>query len=131
MSAPQGEPAPASTIKRWFFRIKGSFIIISSLAVGGLGWMVLALLDYNIHKSPDIFKDLPALVTTLVRFRAAMPLLILPALLTGVALLPRNRRASTGWMQIIAAALWLVAVFALIVYCFVLFLTPLYTYQPL
>lgn len=118
-------------VRRWAFRTKGLFIIVTSLATAVLGWYVLAKIGEHAQRNPEVIKDLPPLVTSLMNQRAILPVLVLPAFICGVLVLPKNRSRATGWMLIIAATLWLMALFVLILYCFISFLSPLYQYQPL
>ena len=126
--AGEHQPMP---IRRWFFRVKGGFIIISSLSVGLLAWLVLSIIAENLRKNPDVIKGLPGLVNQCIAHRALVPLAALPALACGVMLLPKDRSRPTGWLLILAATAWLFGLFGLILYCFVSFLAPLYQYQPL
>src|SRR5436190_24191583 len=71
---------PTDGKRRWFFRVKGGFVIISSLAVGILAWVVLSLLAENLRRNPDVVHGLPWLVNQCISHRALMPLAALPAL---------------------------------------------------
>lgn len=98
-----------------------------SAVIGLLSWLALHLLA-PIAEEKAGGPEIPPLVLQCVALRAWMPLMALPALLCGIALL-RVRRRPLRFVLLGTAALLLP--FVIILYCFIMLLAQLYTYQPL
>ena len=129
-SQPRAE-TPFAPVHRWMFRTKGVIIIVSCIAMVLLGGYVLSKIAEQSQRNPELIKDLPGVVTWLVDHRSLLIIAVIPACICGVMAMPKGVSATRGWTLIILATLWLIVLFAMIVICFVSFLTPLYQYQPL
>ena len=114
--------------------------MVSAVAVGALGWLVLNLLAGNLRKEPDHANDIAGFARWMIDHRVIVPLLVLPAAMVAAWMLVRRQqaasagvtmRSATPWIVTALATLWLVAVFALILVTFVLFMAPLYQYREL
>ncbi|HVP73614.1 MAG TPA: hypothetical protein VMS30_07740 [Phycisphaerales bacterium] len=120
-------------------RARGGFLILSALAVGILGWLVLHLLAGSLHKDQDLADQVSAFGRWMIDHRAMLPMAVLPALAAGAWSLLRPVRATgdgksrpmTPWIVTGIATVWLLAIFAAILITFVLFLAPLYQYRDL
>lgn len=112
-------------------RINGVFLLISAIAVGVVGYLVLAFLDQALRDNPDAARDISPNAVSFIRNRGALFLLITPALAAGLALVFSSRRGGWRWAVFIAGMVWMAVLLAGILYAFVSFLAPLYQYQPL
>jgi len=114
-----------------FLRLSSFSLIAGSLGVGAIGWFVLATMADSLRKNPDEIGPLPALATACINHRNWLPLLVLPILVCGILLIARRRSVTIAWPVFMIALAWLLTLFALILYTFIMFITPLYQYHPL
>jgi hypothetical protein len=125
MFCADGDSGP--TARRWLARTYGLYVVCGSVVIGLLSWLALHLLAPIVEEKAS-GAEIPPLVLQCVAHRGWMPLLALPALLCGIALL-RVRHRALGFVLLGTAALLLP--FVIILYCFIMLLAQLYTYQPL
>jgi hypothetical protein len=121
-AADPGQPA-----RRWLARGYGVYVIVASIIIAFLTWLALHMLA-PVAADRSGSGEIPPFVLWCVAARGWMPLLSLPALLCGLALL-RLRRRSLPFIVLGTAALLLPL--AITLYCFIMLLAQLYTYQPL
>ena len=133
-------PFPPRAASGCLIRTKGLILLVSAVAVGVLGWLVLNLLAGNLRKEPDHANDIAGFARWMIDHRGIVSLLVLPVAMVALWLLLRRKQAAnsgvtiriaTPWIVTALATLWLVAVFALVLATFVLFLAPLYQYRDL
>jgi len=102
-------------------------VIGASIIIAFLTWLALHMLA-PIAEDRSGSVEISPFVLWCVAHRGWMPLLSLPALLCGLALL-RLRRRSLPFILLGTAALLLPLIITL--YCFITLLARMYTYQPL
>ena len=123
-----GSPAdPSQPARRWLARGYGVYVIGASLVIAFLTWLALHMLA-PVAADRSGSGEIPPFVLWCVAARPWMPLLSLPALLCGIALL-RMKRHSLPFVVLGTAALLLPLIITL--YCFIMLLAQMYTYQPL
>ncbi len=115
-------------VTRVLGRVTGLGLLLSAPACGLLGWLALSLLAGLAADPPYPPNEIPALVARCVAFRAAVPVLALPALLCGAILLRRPRRP---WLLSVFGSLSLLIPVVVVLYCFVMLVAPMYRYRPL
>lgn len=124
-------PAPpadhSQPARRWLARGYGVYVIVASVIIAFLTWLALHMLA-PIAQERSGSGEIPPFVLWCVAARGWMPLLALPALLCGLALL-RMKRHSLPFAVLGTAALLLPLIVTL--YCFIMLLAQMYTYQPL
>jgi hypothetical protein len=111
-----------------FARLNGIFMIAGSLGVAGIGWFALSNIAANLE---DVEVKLPDLVKSFIQQRAWLSLWVIPTLIIGGVLASVRLPTALRWTLIILGDLWLFALFAMILYCFILSVAPLYEYQEL
>src|SRR5262245_59940589 len=104
MNAPQSRSPETAVvpIRRWLFRTKGVFTIVTCAAMVVLGGFVLSKISEESQRNPDLFKSLPPMVRWLADHRAVLFIAVVPALVCGVLLMARSRSLTAGWTLIIA-----------------------------
>jgi len=125
---PAGKPA--------LFVFTGGFLLVVSIVIAWLGWFVLSTLAENAREY-DV--NLPELALAAIEHRAWFPLLALPSLACGIVLVFSGIRDGmrggaplpARWLILAVGSLWLALTFAIVLYCFLMFLRPLYQYQEL
>jgi hypothetical protein len=125
---PRGRPAmPLGCMHR----ARGWVLLLSSAAVGLLGWWVLHLLSEALRQDQDQANAVGDYVLWMTRHQTIIPALAIPPLLCGLwlALVPSRRAAF--WVAWVLGTLWLIGVFFAVLIAFINFLTPLYTYHPI
>lgn len=117
----------------WFHRLNGFFIIVTSIAMGGLGALILSLLAEDLRKSPDLRQEFPSLAAWLIDSRAMWPVAALPPLVIGIRLAWRAKSMSRGsrWLHLLIAYAILLPLFGVILWTFIMVMAQLYTYHPL
>lgn len=112
-------------------RAKGAALVVSALAIGLVGWLVLSMLADSAVRHPDVIKDLNPQARWMMDHRAWMPVLSSPVIVIGVWLLAGQRHRTAALIATAAASLWLAALLGIIVMSFLAFIAPLYQYQPI
>lgn len=130
MSTPPDQSRPPP-ILGCFLRLSSFSLIAGSLGIGAIGWFVLATMADSIRKNPGEIGPLPAVAAACIDYRNWLPLLVVPTLLCGILLMIRRRSGPLGWPAFVMAFGWLMMLFGLILYSFIMFITPLYQYHPL
>jgi len=122
--------SPRSVNKFW--RVNGVLLLISSIGVGVMTWVVLALLASAVQRNPGEFPSVPGIVKWSLDWRVLAPFFTMPAAACGLILVyrrcpgPRN-----GWLCLLLGSACLLAVVTLVIGCFVALIGPLYEYRPL
>ncbi|MCP3904699.1 MAG: hypothetical protein GY715_13815, partial [Planctomycetes bacterium] len=99
------------------------YLVVGAVACGALGWLPLHLLRELAVDPPYPKSEIPGLAAAAVEHRAIVPLLALPALLCGIALL------RTSWSPrsiLTVGTIALLLPLAVTLYCFVSLVAPLY-----
>lgn len=113
-------------------------LLVGTIGVGGLGWLVLRILDNDLRRTPEHAENIAAFARWMIDHRGVVPLLTLPAAIAaiwlisvrGKAVRPAHSRASP-WIILALATLWLLLVFAVVLVVFVQFMAPLYEYHEI
>jgi len=106
-------------------------LVVSSLAVGLLGWWVLTLLASSLRENADHAANVGPYVRWMAGHASAMLVLAMPPLAIGVWLAVLSSRRSVFWLAWALGIVWEFALFAAVLIAFIQFLAPLYQYQPL
>jgi|SRR6185503_21204208 len=122
-----------SAASTWFLRLNGIFIIITSLAIGALGLLILSLIAEDLRKSADLRADFDPFAAWLVDHRALWPLTAIPPLAIGFLLSLRSAAMGRAarWTLLVVGYAMLLPLFGLLLWSLIMMLTPLYTYKPL
>ncbi len=122
------QPRDPIRLTRVLGRATGLGLVVGAPACGLLGWLALSLLAGLVVDPPYPPDEVPAFVAWCVTVRVAVPVLALPALLCGALLLRRPRRP---WLLSVFGSLSLLIPAAVVMYCFVMVVAPMYRYRPL
>jgi hypothetical protein len=112
-------------------RARGWLLVISSLAIGLLGWWVMTMLAASLRENPDHAADVGPYVRWMTGHASIMLVLAMPPLAIGVWLAVVSSRRSVFWFVWVLGIVWEFALFAAVLIAFIQFLVPLYQYQPL
>lgn len=116
---------------RWFHRLNGVFVAIGAVAVAIIGWIALANIADSIRENPEVTADIAPFALRCVHSRASLPLLVVPSLICGLILVVFPLSRSVSWLIFIFSSLALFTVFGMVLYSFIMFIAPLYQYQPM
>lgn len=114
-------------------RGKGAFLLLTAIAVGGLGYFVLNLLSDNLAKEPETAKEVAAFAKWVIHQRALVAVSALPAAAIGAWMLAKRKatKPAATWLAWAAAMAWLLVLFGVILITFIMTLAPLYQYREL
>jgi hypothetical protein len=101
------------------------------MAMCVLGLFILMLIKAAMIKDPDQYRDISLLAAWWLDHFSLWIIACLPPVGMGFALCIMRPSPRVTWFTIIFATLWLAALMAMIVLCFLALLSPLYQYQPL
>jgi len=124
-------PELASPARSRRFLFNGISLIVGSMALGILGWVAFAFLGDALRKNPETAENIAPTALWCIEHRAWLPIAAIPPLLVGARLLWSRQTLAKGWSMFVMAFLWETALFFLILYSFIMFLAPMYQYQPL
>ena len=127
-SQPSGAPRPHNRLRG---AINGAIMTISATAVGIVGWLLLSMLAHMLESNPDLASDMNPLARCLVERGWAVAMLVAPSLLGGLILMIAPLSRGKFWLITIGASLWLAMIFGTILFCFLMFIGPLYQPQTL
>jgi hypothetical protein len=119
------EQQPARTISRWMGVVHGVILILSALAIAPIAWFALSRIAYAIDR-----QDLEAagFAATWIDHPYRAALLALPALACGILMVSVR---FGKWIWFVLGMSCLIVIVALVLYCFITMLGPLYTPQEL
>lgn len=113
----------------WTGRLAGVGLIITSLFVAVLGYVILHFCSMILSKRGADYDDPSAFVLACIEHPWWTIIAALPALVCGIALMKFKPKPRVLWIMI--GALAALAPLAVILYCFIMLLAPLYQVQPL
>lgn len=106
-------------------------LLLSALGVAGAGWYMLGKLNEALQKSPDHADSVPQQVLDVIQNRNMLFLVMAVPIACAMLQFSSAKSRSMAWLLFGFGSLWTFAVFALLLYCFIMFIAPLYQYQPL
>jgi len=120
--------AAIGTARRWMSVGSGVSMIFAALVGGALLWLPLHFLADIVADPPYPRSEIPPLVVMCVAYRASVPLLAIPTLICGILLVRARRRS---WLLLIVGMLGMLVPLALVLYCFVGIIGPMYEMHPI
>ncbi|MCH8823022.1 MAG: hypothetical protein IH984_05885 [Planctomycetes bacterium] len=120
--------SPASTAKRWLFRLSGLYYILASVGLGIGAMLMPRMLDVVIRNDLASPSDLPGLAKWCMDNRSLLPLLALPTLVCGIVLMLNPKRK---WLMSMLGLIAMMLPLAAILYCFIAAASQLYNPPPL
>jgi hypothetical protein len=112
-------------------RVNGVFLLIASLGVGGIGYVVLSLIARSLRENSDTAQEVSPHVITITHNRWLLLVFIVPSVVAGLMLLLSSHRGRWRWPAFALGMIWVVVLMSGVLYAFIMFLAPLYQYQPL
>lgn len=140
VTTPPSTLAAHSTATGCLAKAKGVLLVGGAVGVGGLGWLVLSILANDLRRAPDHAPRIAPFCLWLIEHRWLVPLSVLPAVVAGIWLMsmrlkslqPKSsQRRAQPWILLAIGSLWLVLIFAAVLFAFIQFLAPLYQYQDI
>ncbi len=118
----------ASTAKSWLFRFSGLYYIIAAVGLGIGAMLMPRMLDVVIKNNLASRSDLPSMAKWCMDNRGLLPLLALPTLVCGIALMLNPKRK---WLMSILGLIAMMLPLIAILYCFISAMAQLYDPPPL
>ena len=120
-----GQPAFRS---RWLFVANGLYYIGAALGLGVACFLMPSFPQMIVDNNMVDLNDLPAAVRWMIDYRLALPLTALPLLACGVMLTATSK---LKWVWTIIGLFAAIVPLAVVMYCFIAALAPLYDPKPL
>ena len=115
-------------VTKWLAAIHGVYLIVAGIALAGLSWLLPHLLAKLAVSGTIDEAEIPSLGRLVIDHRGWLPLLAVPAVISGL-LLTAGARLRWVWHTLGVMSLLIPA--ALLIYTAVVWIGSLYVYRPL